>query len=324
MLVADFNVNEATITLFKVVVTKKDPNSSHQLSNLYLDILVDALKHGVLIDPEIIKGSSYKDVAETTQEAIDEYGVNVSRLNSTFYKRFADVENNSELQLRLDQLVHYASTYGHGYKGTDGDMTNLNQYGYAAEFYKLSVKRIKEPMIVNLSDFHSDSEVKFDVFVTGANVSKDASRGVATQIDDKSVLFHDTISPSEASKVLMLVFPTDKGMRIAFTGVNYGNMYIPKVDNSTSILIDLLKKQVDNVVTLNELIELLGGHITSDIDELRKYMKDNAEVSTSEIVTTASGVYAKVTSQVPEIINLVPSNVTQSTFIDLLNEPEEV
>lgn len=37
--------------------------------------------------------------------------------NSTFYKDWSDVERRSELELRINQLIHYLSTYGTDYQG---------------------------------------------------------------------------------------------------------------------------------------------------------------------------------------------------------------
>ena len=80
------------------------------------------LKHGIVFDPNIYRAFSNKSdkLFGLAEKAIDLYGANAEKLNSTFYKRFSDVENSSEWRLRFDQLIHYLTTYGRGIVGQDG------------------------------------------------------------------------------------------------------------------------------------------------------------------------------------------------------------
>lgn len=197
-----------------------------------------------------------------------------------------------------------------------GDMTHLNRYGYAAEFYKLSAGKIQSPMVVSVNDYYSDETIKFDVFVTGANVDRHVKQGVATQIGPKSVLFHDTISPFDASKMLMMVLPTKEGFKIAFTATSFGNTRVPGVDDSMKLLIDTFQHQIDHTFMLSDLIELLGGKIVSDKEGLKAELVGHSH-------TTVKTGYVDIHFDAPEIINLSPDQLTQSTFTDLLKEPEE-
>lgn len=80
------------------------------------------LKHGIVFDPNIYRAFSNKSdkLFGLAEKAIDLYGANAEKLNSTFYKRFSDVENSSEWRLRFDQLIHYLTTYGRDIVGQDG------------------------------------------------------------------------------------------------------------------------------------------------------------------------------------------------------------
>ena len=78
-----------------------------------------ALRHGVLFNTDCFRGMTEHEILSVVNAAISEYGVNENKVNSTFYKRFSDVKNRSELELRIDQLLHYMSTYGSGYTGTE-------------------------------------------------------------------------------------------------------------------------------------------------------------------------------------------------------------
>ena len=80
------------------------------------------LKHGIVFDPNIYRAFSNKSdkLFGLAEKAINLYGANAEKINSTFYKRFSDVENSSEWRLRFDQLIHYLTTYGRGIVGQDG------------------------------------------------------------------------------------------------------------------------------------------------------------------------------------------------------------
>ncbi|WP_141685730.1 hypothetical protein, partial [Limosilactobacillus reuteri] len=101
---------EATIKLFKAVVEDKFSNPRATETGL----LLDALKKGVLINPCVLDGRTEEQQKSVVKSAVWEYGVDAEKINSTFYKRFSDVEGRSELQLRFEQLAHYMSTYGRG------------------------------------------------------------------------------------------------------------------------------------------------------------------------------------------------------------------
>lgn len=84
-----------------------------------LDGIQRALRHGVLFNTDCFRGMAEHEILSVVNAAISEYGVNENKVNSTLYKRFSDVKNRSELELRIDQLLHYMSTYGSGYRGTE-------------------------------------------------------------------------------------------------------------------------------------------------------------------------------------------------------------
>lgn len=235
---------------------------------------------------------------------------------------------NTPADLDLHALTLSGEHYGwnSSYDGTvtySGDMTHLNPYGHAAEFYKIKANDLTAPMIISVNDYWSDAEVKFDVFVTGANVDRDDRQGVATQIGPKSVLFHDKVSPQEMSKVLMIVLPTDDGVNIGFTATNFGNVRVPGVDDATTKLIEIFQHQLDNTYMVTDLIKLLGGHVISNEDELKNLLGSSARVHDRVVTKNGQGYYLQFNYDAPDIIDLSPDKLTQSTFTDLLKEPEE-
>jgi hypothetical protein len=64
----------------------------------------DALKCGFLIHPDLLNTDLEDFVARQTADP-----------NSTFYKRWQDVQDKDRFALLLDQITHYASTYGTGF-----------------------------------------------------------------------------------------------------------------------------------------------------------------------------------------------------------------
>lgn len=230
--------------------------------------------------------------------------------------------------LDLHALTLSGEHYGwnSSYDGTvtySGDMTHLNPYGHAAEFYKIKANDLTAPMIISVNDYWSDAEVKFNVFVTGANVDQNSRQGVATQIGPKAVLFHDKVSPQEMSKVLMIVLPTDDGVKIGFTATNFGNVRVPGVSDTTTKLIEIFQHQLENTYMVTDLIKLLGGHVISNEDELKDALGSSARVHDRVVTKNGQGYYLQFNYDAPDIIDLSPDKLTQSTFTDLLAEPKE-
>lgn len=64
----------------------------------------DALKRGYIIHPDLLN----TDVEAFIKKQI-------LHPNTTFYKRWEDVQGKDRFQLFIDQVMHYASTYGSGY-----------------------------------------------------------------------------------------------------------------------------------------------------------------------------------------------------------------
>lgn len=198
-----------------------------------------------------------------------------------------------------------------------GDMTHLNQFGYAAEFYRLKPGSITDPLVVEVSDYASRGKVPFDVFVTNASVDKESKQGVATQITNDSFLFHDEVDKSGDSKVLMVVFPTSDGFKVALISANYGDVQVPGESNAMPLLIDAIKHQLYGTVTIDSLVNILGGRVTDSEDDFNQ-MKE-APAGLLQYVPVPG--WEK--SEKQTYCDLTPAVVTQSTFIDLLKEPEE-
>ena len=105
------NLN-TTLRIFKAVVVK-----DHQTYNNMAEVkrIKDALfLRGIFIDDDTL---THLDVSampmdEIVREADALYGVNLMKLNSSFYKTFSEMQSKSDFELFVDQILHYGSTYG--------------------------------------------------------------------------------------------------------------------------------------------------------------------------------------------------------------------
>lgn len=109
---------------------------------LQREVAIAAAKCGYVVAPEAC-----------TYETLDYFKDLKADFNSTFYKTIEDVTSKSRLELFIDQILHYATTYGtdfalgNGYVPNDGEHPEFkfNEYKYieAIDEYQLA-ERCKE------------------------------------------------------------------------------------------------------------------------------------------------------------------------------------
>ena len=105
------NLN-TTLRLFKAVVVK-DHQTYHNMAEVKR--IKDALfLRGIFIDEATLSRLevSAMPMDEIVHEADALYGVNLMKLNSSFYKTFSEMKSKSDFELFVDQILHYGSTYG--------------------------------------------------------------------------------------------------------------------------------------------------------------------------------------------------------------------
>ena len=95
-----------------------------QGTGIKFNVAKEAAKKGYIINPEC-DGNSVLQFLETLPDNV----------NSTFYKEWRDVTDKSRLELLLDQVMHYSSTYGTNHEG-DAYIPNDNPTKVAFEDYK--------------------------------------------------------------------------------------------------------------------------------------------------------------------------------------------
>ena len=100
-----------SISLFNVAL-KGDTNPF-----LQKEVAIVAAKCGYIVAPEAC-----------TRETLEYFKDLKADFNSTFYKTIEDVTSKSRLELFIDQIMHYASTYGTGFSEGNGYVPNDGEH----------------------------------------------------------------------------------------------------------------------------------------------------------------------------------------------------
>lgn len=240
------------------------------------------------------------------------------------------------------ESIGFNSYHKHGGIVFSGDMTHTNRYHYAAEFLKITQDAFETPAIINVNDFSGGKDAKIDVFVGAArDLDTRSSQGVATQLGEKSFMFKDKMNTR--NKNLMVVCPTDNGFKTIFVSFDFGNAIVSVADDASKKLTELLIKQADTAFSLKDLIQLLGGKIITDKSVFDR-MQEQADISkltyaesqdkpTIKVDIKSLGKEMRKANFAPlmvmdssnndnvketEYIDLTPSKLTSSSFVDLL------
>lgn len=240
------------------------------------------------------------------------------------------------------ESIGFNSYHKHGGIVFSGDMTHTNRYHYAAEFLKITQDAFETPALININDFSGGKDAKIDVFVGAArDLDTRSSQGVATQLGEKSFMFKDKMNTR--NKNLMVVCPTDNGFKTIFVSFDFGNAIVSVADDASEKLTELLIKQADTAFSLKDLIQLLGGKIITDKSVFDR-MQEQADISKLTYAESQDKPTIKVdiksirkemrkvnfaplmvmdssnndNVKETEYIDLTPSKLTSSSFVDLL------
>lgn len=218
-----------------------------------------------------------------------------------------------------------------------GDMTHTNKYGYAAEFDHISHKDFDEPAIIDINNFRDGEDAKIDVFVGPDSVSTNKNQSVVNQLTAKSVLFKDKMDTYD--KTLMVVLPTQDGFKAIFTGFNFTNVRTPTNSDLSKTLTQVLIDQAENALSFKDLAIELGAKVVTSFkkfDRLQRPVQKPVKMISdkkTKSVSTKVGKYIKAdgtitvptisknkSSEKTEFVDLTPSKLTASIFIDLMTE----
>ena len=109
-----------SITLFGVAL------KGECTQDLFSEVNAKSMPLGYCIAPEAC-----------TQETLDYFCGQQADFNSSFYKKWSDVTSKTRLELFMDQLRHYASTYGTGFQGKTYVPNDGNRPYFEYDSYKV-------------------------------------------------------------------------------------------------------------------------------------------------------------------------------------------
>ena len=145
------------------------------------------------------------------------------------------------------------------------------------------------------------------------------------------------------NKNVMVVCPSDNGFKTIFVSFDFGNAIVSVADDASKKLTELLIKQADTAFSLKDLIQLLGGKIITDKSVFDR-MQEQADISKLTYAKSQDKPTIKVdiksiskemrkanfaplmvmdssnndNVKETEYIDLTPSKLTSSSFVDLL------
>lgn len=188
-----------SIRLFKGTLLLEDERNTLSDANK-AEMVGRALVRGIEIEPEVFAGCSLAEAQLLVDELISAYGVDLLKLNSTFYKTFQETRDTPELLRRLYQAIHYASTYG-----------GIEELRNSGEIF--------EPTVINADNW--DDMVKFvKSFIKIKAFSMD------TMKDKVTSLVSSGMALDEESVEFLFVFISDN-----WAVFNLDSDYIEKIKN---------------------------------------------------------------------------------------------
>jgi hypothetical protein len=98
---------KAAIKLFKAV-----PISEKNNAPFMGDILKETLPYGFVFAPEVYYNFNYTELLKLSKTVASILGLSGKQANSSFHKSWEKVANASMVQLVMEQIIHYFTTYG--------------------------------------------------------------------------------------------------------------------------------------------------------------------------------------------------------------------
>jgi hypothetical protein len=129
--------NESILILFKSVLLPEFlPETDESKVKEYNSITISK---GFMLDPRIIINASSDGLKDIIKDVEKNLIIKGSQINNTFHKSWDKVANASDFQLRLEQIVHYMTTYGLESLGHEYDKDNV-----FIPYERLDIPELKE------------------------------------------------------------------------------------------------------------------------------------------------------------------------------------
>lgn len=140
---------KALIRLFKAVEvrSKKRKSSSKEL-------LAKTIRRGFIFSSEVVYNYSEKELDKIIKVIEEEVGLTPEKMNSTFHKSWDKVKNAPMIQLVMEQILHYITTYGFEFLG----IYNVNSVYIPHE--ELKIPELKKGINLVVVHGYTKKEIK--------------------------------------------------------------------------------------------------------------------------------------------------------------------
>ena len=153
------------------------------------------LEYGVVITPE----AAHYDNVDLIRNYLKSEQLNGKQLNASFHKSWHKIANSSDWQLKLEQLVHYITTYGYEQAGI---------YDQDSIFIPEEVLNLPEPIALKVITCLSEKQLItkcLDLLASGVALKQETIDDIFSVLDDCGYSFkgNEVIKNKEAKCVVI-------------------------------------------------------------------------------------------------------------------------
>lgn len=143
-------------------------NSEDRAKALSFEVVnAEAARYGWLVHPDCCNEDTLKWVRD----------VAATKYNKTFYEKWADITSKTRFELLVDQLLHYASTYGTGMTEGEGYMMNHGDVVIPFKNFRVILPCSKRELFCRCADL-----IKSGIAMNEQTL-KDCSEYIVSQVD---------------------------------------------------------------------------------------------------------------------------------------------
>jgi len=157
-------MNLRLISYFNIAL-KNSEDRAKALS--FEEVNAEAARYGWLVHPDCCNEDTLKWVTDVAK----------TKYNKTFYEKWADITSKTRFELLVDQLLHYASTYGTGMTEGEGYMMNHGDVVIPFKNFKVILPCTKRELFCRCADF-----IKSGIAMN-EQTQKDCSEYIVNQVD---------------------------------------------------------------------------------------------------------------------------------------------
>lgn len=324
------NYLNTTLRLFKAVVVKED-QTYHNMAEVKR-IKDQLFLRGIFIDEDTL---AHLDVSAMPMDKIVEqadalYGINLMKLNSSFYKTFSEMKSKSDFELFLDQIMHYGSTYG--------EITWLQNHGdiYEPEtldndtIVELQTKAKAFTVIEGITEAELENKIQ-TLFNSGIALNSEDIADLMDLASHYSLEFDaDKVANKEVQAILgatygILPRDFDAFMRVVFYKVT-GNTLVIKDKERKLAFVNMNMTTADAIACLFlDYSQRFGAQaITKNVMRYRKYVlliRKNASDSYNKFFNFILA-QSKIDKK-PRVKSVMANVVDSSVTVDMLTKSAE-